>query len=107
MVSSLEVVLACLAAVAFSLGGVFMKLSEGASRPLHTAAFLGLFVLGAVLQALALRRTDLGVVYIAVLGLEAAMTLVFSVALFREALSVSRVVAVLLIVTGVVLLRRS
>jgi small multidrug resistance pump/quaternary ammonium compound-resistance protein SugE len=84
-----------------------MKLSEGMSRPLHTGAFLGLFMLGAVLQALALRRTDLGVVYIAVLGLEAALTLVFSVALFREALSAARVVAVLLIVAGVVLLRRS
>lgn len=107
MVSSLEVLLAFLAAVSFSVGGVFMKLSEGMSRPLPSAAFLGLFVLGAVLQALALRRTDLGVVYIAVLGLEAALTLVFSVLLFREALSVARVVAVLLIVAGVVLLRRS
>lgn len=107
MVSSLEVLLAFLAAVSFSVGGVFMKLSEGMSRLLPSAAFLSLFVLGAVLQALALRRTDLGVVYIAVLGLEAALTLVFSVLLFREALSVARVVAVLLIVAGVVLLRRS
>lgn len=107
MVPSLDVVLAFLAAVCFAVGGVFMKLSEGSSRPLPTVAFLGLFLLGAVLQALALRRADLGVIYIAVLGLEAALTLVFSVALFREALSVSRVVAVLLIIAGVVLLRRS
>jgi len=100
-------VLLFLAAVCFAVGGIFMKLAEGVTRPLPTLAFVALFVVGAVLQSLALRRADLGVAYIAVLGLEAALTLVFSVVLFREGLSLARLTAVLLIVAGVVLLRRT
>lgn len=106
MVSGLEWVLMVLASVCFAVGGIFMKQSEGVTRPLPSVAFLALFLVGALLQAWALRRADLGVVYIAVLGLEAALALVFSVVLFHESLSVARVIAVLLIVAGVVLLRR-
>jgi multidrug transporter EmrE-like cation transporter len=107
MVSGIEWVQMVLASVCFAVGGIFMKLSGGVSRPLPTAAFLLLFLAGAVLQSIALRRADLGVVYIAVLGLEAALALVFSVLLFHESLSFARVLAVLLIVAGVLLLRRS
>ncbi|ATB40693.1 hypothetical protein CYFUS_006149 [Cystobacter fuscus] len=103
--SARNVVLLFFTAVCFAGGGIFMKLSEGVSRPVPTLAFLGLFVLGAVLQAFALRQADLGVVYVAVLGLEAALTLVFSVALFHESLSPRRLLAVLLILCGVALLR--
>ena len=105
--SGREWVLLGLAATAFALGGVFMKLAGGLSRPLPTLAFLGLFGVGAVLQALAMRQAELGVVYLAVLGLEAALTLVFSVALFHEGLSPARVLAVGLILVGVALLRGS
>lgn len=94
-----------LAATAFALGGVLMKLAQGLSRPLPTLGYLALFGVGAVLQALALRQEALGVVYLAVLGLEAALTLVFSVALFHEGLSPTRVLAVGLILAGVALLR--
>ena len=100
-----ELLLLLLAATAFAGGGTFMKLSEGATRPLPTLAFLALFVLGAVLQAFAMRHASLGGVYIAVLGLEAALTLVFSVVLFGEALSPPRLLAVGLILAGVALLR--
>ena len=54
-----------------------------------------------------LRRGELGVLYIAVLGLEAALTLVFSIAFFHESFSSTRVLAVLLILAGVALLRGS
>jgi small multidrug resistance pump/quaternary ammonium compound-resistance protein SugE len=107
MVTGTALVQLVLASVCFAVGGMFMKLSAGASRPVPTAAFLALFVLGAVLQAFALRKADLGVVYIAVLGLEAVLTFGFSVLLFRESFSLARVTAVLLIVAGVVLLRRT
>ena len=103
--SARNVVLLLFTAVCFAGGGIFMKLSDGVSRPLPTLTFLVLFVLGAVLQAFALRQADLGVVYVAVLGLEAALTLVFSVALFHESLSPRRLLAVLLILCGVALLR--
>jgi small multidrug resistance pump/quaternary ammonium compound-resistance protein SugE len=82
-----------------------MKWSDGVTRPGPGVAFLLLFASGAVLQALAMRTAGLGTVYIAVLGLEAALTAVFSVAVFHEPWPASRVIAVLLIAGGVVLLR--
>jgi small multidrug resistance pump/quaternary ammonium compound-resistance protein SugE len=107
MVSGTEWAQLILASVCFAVGGIFMKYSEGVSRLLPSLAFVALFLAGALLQAHALRRADLGVAYIAVLGMEAALTFGFSVLLFRESVSAARVVAVGLIVTGVVLLRRS
>jgi small multidrug resistance pump/quaternary ammonium compound-resistance protein SugE len=107
MVSGLEWALLVLSSVCFAVGGLLMKLSQGVSRPLPTLGFLALFLVGALLLAFAMRRADLGVAYIAVLGLEAALTLVFSVAFLREGVSPSRLLAVVLILAGVVLLRRA
>mgnify|MGYP003299445846 CR=1 FL=1 len=59
------------ASALYAIGGLFMKLSSGMSRPAPTVAFLMLFVGGAVFQALGMRRTDLVVSYIFVLGAEA------------------------------------
>ena len=53
-----------------------------------------------------MRRADLGPAYIAVLGLEAGLTFLFSAFVLRESYSPGRLLAVVLIVTGVVLLRR-
>ena len=89
------------AAAAYALGGFFMKLSEGLSRPLPSASFLTLFVAAASLQAVAMRRVDLGVAYIFVLGLEALFTLGLSLFVLRESWSAARLVAVTLVVVGV------
>ena len=105
MVSWKELVLLVFSSVCFAGGGIFMKLSEGVSRLLPTLAFLALFVVGAVVLAIAMRRGELGVMYIAVLGLEAALTLVFSLAFFHESFSFTRGLAVALILAGVALLR--
>lgn len=83
-----------------------MKSSAGASRPLPTIAFLLLFLGGALVQARAMRRLDMGVVYVAVLGLEAVLAMAFSVLLLGERLSLFRLIAVILIISGVALLRR-
>jgi multidrug transporter EmrE-like cation transporter len=95
-----------LAAISYSLGGLYMKLSEGATRPWATAAFLALFAFGALLQAFAMKRMPLGPAYMAVLGLEATFTFVLSAVYLRESYSPGKVLAVLLILGGVVLLRR-
>jgi multidrug transporter EmrE-like cation transporter len=95
------------ASVCFAARGVFMKLSAGVSRAGPTAAFLALFLAGALLQGLAMRRADLGVAYILVLGLEAVPAFGFSVLLFRESASPARVAAVALILAGILLLRRT
>jgi multidrug transporter EmrE-like cation transporter len=101
----MELALLLLAALCFAAGGVFMKTSAGVSRLLPTIAFLLLFLAGALLQARAMRRLDMGVVYVAVLGLEAILAMGFSVLLLGERLSLFRLVAVVLIVAGVALLR--
>ena len=93
------------AALAFSAGGVFMKLSEGMSRPAPTAAFLALFIAGASLQAIGMRRDELSVAYIFVLGLEVVVTVLLSVVYLHESLPLSRVAAVLLVIGGMVWLR--
>jgi multidrug transporter EmrE-like cation transporter len=98
---------ALLAAFLFAAGGFFMKISQGALKSPATAAFLGLFIAGALLQARAMRRADMGAVYVAVLGLEAAFALALSTGILHEHLSWQRIAAAVLIVAGVSLLRLS
>jgi multidrug transporter EmrE-like cation transporter len=95
------------AALCFAAGGLFMKYSEGATRIGLSFVFMALFVLGAVAQARAMRRTDMAVVYVAVLGLEAVLALGLSTAVLHERLSWQRLGAVTLIVFGIALLERS
>jgi multidrug transporter EmrE-like cation transporter len=92
-------------AVSFTTGGIFMKLSQGLTKPWPTAALLVLFVLGAVLQTLAMRGEDLGVTYIVILGVEAILAFLFGWWLFGEQMTVLKVAAVSLIVVGIVGLR--
>jgi small multidrug resistance pump/quaternary ammonium compound-resistance protein SugE len=101
----MEIALLTAAALCFACGGLSMKFANGISRPAPTALFLTLFAIGAILQSLALRRADLGVAYIIVLGLEAILTLVFSIWLLNESANPSRLLAVGLILAGVLLLR--
>jgi len=94
-----------IAAAAFALGGLFMKLSVGLTRPLPTIAFLVLFCAGAAFQAIAMRNAELGVAYIFVLGAEAVLTMLLSVAVLGESCPPARVAAVILVITGIAWLR--
>jgi hypothetical protein len=64
-----------LASVFYAVGGLFMKLSAGLTRPGAALAFSIFFVGGACLQALGIQQRDLGMATILVLGVEALMTL--------------------------------
>ena len=103
----MELLQLIIASAAYAVGGLFMKFSDGLSRPLPVIAFSLLFLAGAQLQALGMRRADLGVAYIFVLGLEALLAALFSIGLLRESWSATRVAAVALILAGIVLLRRT
>jgi small multidrug resistance pump/quaternary ammonium compound-resistance protein SugE len=92
------------AAIAFVCGGVFMKLAEGMSRVGPTAGFFLCFAVGAGCQALALRRAELGVGYLFVLGLEAVLAFVLGLLFFNESCSLSRALGVGAIALGLVLL---
>jgi multidrug transporter EmrE-like cation transporter len=101
----MDVIFLVIAAVAFSVGGMLMKLSSGLTRPAPTAGLFILFLAGAAVQALGMRRADLSVAYIFVLGLEAAVTVLLSVWYLKEDCPPQRIVAIVLIVAGLAWLR--
>ncbi len=96
-----------LASIAYAVGGLFMKLSQGVSRPWPTIAFSLLFLAGAMLQSLGMRGADMGVTYVFVLGVEALVATALSAVYLHEAFPPSRIAAVLLVVIGVAWLRRT
>jgi multidrug transporter EmrE-like cation transporter len=96
-----------LASVVYAIGGLFMKLSQGLSRPWPTIAFSVLFLTGAMLQALGMRGADMGVSYVFVLGVEALVATGLSAAYLHEGFPPSRIAAVMLVVIGVAWLRRT
>ena len=51
------------AALFFTVGGIFMKLSEGLTKFWPTVIVFALFVIGTALQTLAMKREDLAVTY--------------------------------------------
>jgi multidrug transporter EmrE-like cation transporter len=101
----MDIIFLVLAAVAFSVGGLLMKVSAGLTRPAPTAGFLILFLIGAMLQSFGMRRTDLSVAYIFVLGLEAALTVLLSVGYLKENCPPQRIAAISVIVFGIAWLR--
>jgi multidrug transporter EmrE-like cation transporter len=101
----MHLTLALLAALAFTVGGVVMKSADGVRHLLPVIGFVTLFGIGAALQSTAMRGAELGATYILVLGLEAAMAFVLGVVLFDESVTAAKLSALVLIVTGIVLLR--
>ncbi|GHC65052.1 DMT family transporter [Limoniibacter endophyticus] len=84
---------------------ISMKLSEGYTRPGWTVLSLVLlaafvYLLGRVLDIL-----PVGSAYAVWTGIGAAGTVVLGIMLFGEAVSIMRLVGVMLIVTGIVALR--
>jgi multidrug transporter EmrE-like cation transporter len=94
-----------LAALFFTVGGVFMKLSDGLTKFWPTVIVFALFLIGAALQTLAMKREDLAVTYLWVVGLESILAFVFGVLLFSESCTPVRIAGVLLITGGIVSLR--
>jgi multidrug transporter EmrE-like cation transporter len=92
------------AAIAYTVGGVFMKLSDGLSRLGPTLAVYLLFAGGASLQCIVMRRAEMGVAYVFVLGLEAVLAFLLGVWWFGESRSVAKLCGVVLIAAGIVLL---
>ncbi len=101
----MPLVLASLAAFCFTVGGVFMKYADGLRNAPSTLLFLLLFGTGAALQSLAMRGAELATTYVIVLGLEAALAVVFGRVLFAEPMTLPKLCAIALIVVGIALLR--
>ena len=94
-----------LAAFFFTVGGIFMKLSDGLTRFWPTVIVFALFVTGAALQTLAMKRSDLVFTYLAVVGLESVLAFLFGVFMFSESCTPLRIAGVALIAAGIVSLR--
>jgi quaternary ammonium compound-resistance protein SugE len=95
-----------LAALCFTSGGICMKASAGLTRVWPSVLMALLFLTGAALQAVVMRYQDMSVAYISVLGLESLLAFACGALLFGETISAVRLCAMVLIITGVVLLHR-
>lgn len=94
-----------LAALSFSVGGYFMKLSAGLTNLRPTILMFACFSVGAVFQTVAMRGEQMAVTYIVVLGFEAITALALSMILLNESASLSKLAGVGLVIGGIVLLR--
>lgn len=94
-----------LAALSFSIGGYFMKLSAGLTHLRPTVCMIAFFSVGTVLQTVAMRGEQMAITYIVVLGFEAITAFALSMVLLNEGASPSKIGGIVLVVGGIVLLR--
>jgi quaternary ammonium compound-resistance protein SugE len=95
----------CLAALSFSLGGYFMKLSAGLTQLRPTIFMFALFGAGTVLQTIAMKGHEMAITYIIVLGLEAITAFCLGVFFLNEGSSPAKVAGVGLVLLGIAVLR--
>jgi len=97
--------LTCLAALSFSVGGYYMKLSAGLTQFRPTVLVFAFFLIGAILQTLAMRGQQMAVTYIVVLGLEAVTAFSLGVFFLKESSSLTKLAGVGLVLIGIAVLR--
>jgi small multidrug resistance pump len=93
------------AALSFTIGGVFMKTSDGLTQPWPTAMLLVCFAIGAVLQTLAMRGEALGTTYVVVLGAEAVLACWLGWSVFGERLTTLQLAGIIAILIGIAAVR--
>jgi len=84
-----------------------MKLSDGFTRPLTTVVTVVTMVASFGLLALAMRTLPLGTAYTVWSGIGAAGTFVIGIVVLGEAVTLTRVLAAIMIVGGLVLMKIS
>ena len=99
------IVMAVLAALSFSIGGYFMKLSAGLTQLRPTLLVLACFGIGACFQTIAMQGEQMSVTYIVVLGLEAITAFLLSILFLNEGISLPKLLGVGLVLLGILLLR--
>jgi multidrug transporter EmrE-like cation transporter len=97
--------LAIAAALCFTIGGIFMKLSAGLTVLVPTLMVYLCFGIGASLQTLVLARSELGVTYTLILGIESVFAVAFGWLFFKENYSLPALIGMALVVAGVAILR--
>lgn len=93
-----------LAIVLETLGTVFMKLSEGFSKPLYAIATCLTYGVCFYLLSLSLRAIPLGVAYAVWAGLGLVLSNVVAVVFFKQNFDLAAGIGIALVVAGVVVL---
>ena len=93
------------AAFCYTIGAVYMKLSDGFTRPWPSAMLVACFAAGTCFLTFAMRGGALSVTYVVELGLEALLAVAFGYFVFEEQLSAVRLAGILAIVGGIVAVR--
>jgi multidrug transporter EmrE-like cation transporter len=101
----MQIVALVSAAVIYAFGGIFMKHADGLRHLGWSLATFCAFGGAAVLQAWAMRGRELAVTYLLVLGLEGVIAAGFGFVLFHEEVTLPKVAGILLILSGIGLLR--
>jgi small multidrug resistance pump len=91
--------------VAFSVGGAFMRLSEGFTRLWPSVIVATCFVVGAGFLAKAVNRGGLSTTYVIGLGLEALISVGIGLALLGERLTASQTAGIAIILVGLATLK--
>ncbi len=101
----INIALLLFAAFSYSVGGYYMKLSDGLTRGGPSLIVLALFGLGASLQMVAMRQREMSSTYIIVLGIEAIAALALGTMLLNESITPIKLGGIMLIVAGMLALR--
>lgn len=101
----MNTILLITAAFSYSVGGYFMKLSDGLTKGGPTTLVFGLFCLGALLQTVAMRHGEMSVSYVVVLGLEAVTALLLGLFFLGEGVTLAKLIGIGLICIGIIVLR--
>lgn len=86
--------------VAFSVGGAFMRLSDGFTRLWPSVLVAACFVVGAGFLARAVHRGGLGQTYVLGLGIEAVISVGIGLAVLGERLTVAQTAGIAIILVG-------
>jgi len=91
--------------VAFSIGGAFMRMSDGFTRLWPSLIVATCFVVGAGFLAKAVNRGGLSTTYVIGLGLEALISVGIGLAVLGERLTVAQTAGVAIILVGLATLK--
>jgi small multidrug resistance pump len=86
--------------LAFSIGGAFMRLSDGFTKFWPSAAIAVCFVVGAAFLARAVNRGGLSTTFVIGLGIEAVISVGIGLALLGERLTGAQTVGIAIILIG-------
>jgi multidrug transporter EmrE-like cation transporter len=99
------VVTIIIGSLAFSIGGAFMRQSDGFTRFWPSVAIAACFVIGSAFLARAVNRGGLSTTFVIGLGIEAVISVGIGLALLGERLTGAQTAGIAIIFVGLVTLK--